>query len=79
MPRRTTPPTPTRPRSTPEHPRAPARAVRHNRRMPTSAARAATPDSITFHDVRSDDGTHVRAWTNDADGTPDFAAAHACG
>lgn len=36
--------------------------------MPTSAARAATADSITFHDVRSDDGTHVRAWTNDAEG-----------
>lgn len=37
--------------------------------MPTSAARSATASaaSITHHDVLSDDGTHVRAWTNDPD------------
>ncbi|GAB3769222.1 pimeloyl-ACP methyl ester carboxylesterase [Nocardioides ginsengisegetis] len=33
--------------------------------MPASAARAATDDQITFHDVLSDDGTRLRAWTND--------------
>jgi pimeloyl-ACP methyl ester carboxylesterase len=35
--------------------------------MPTSAARAATASSISYHDIRSDDGTHLRAWTNDPD------------
>ena len=35
--------------------------------MPTSAARAATASSISFHDILSDDGTHLRAWTNDPD------------
>jgi pimeloyl-ACP methyl ester carboxylesterase len=36
--------------------------------MPASAARAATAESIAFHDVLSDDGTRLRAWTNDPDG-----------
>lgn len=36
--------------------------------MPTSAARTATASSIAFHDVLSDDGTRLRAWTNDPDG-----------
>ena len=35
--------------------------------MPTSAARSATASSISYHDIRSDDGTHLRAWTNDPD------------
>jgi pimeloyl-ACP methyl ester carboxylesterase len=35
--------------------------------MPTSAARAATTSSISYHDILSDDGTHLRAWTNDPD------------
>ncbi len=36
--------------------------------MPASAARAATADSITYDDVLSDDGTRLRAWTNDPEG-----------
>ena len=36
-------------------------------RMPTSAARAATASALAFHDILSDDGTHLRAWTNDPD------------
>ena len=37
--------------------------------MSTAAARAAdTTPSLGFHDIRSDDGTHLRAWTNDPDG-----------
>ena len=36
--------------------------------MSVSAARAATAASIEFHDVLSDDGTRLRAWTNDPDG-----------
>ncbi len=36
--------------------------------MPASAARAATAESIAFHDVLSDDGTRLRAWTNDPEG-----------
>lgn len=39
--------------------------------MPTSAARAATASSLAFGDVLSDDGTHLRAWTNDPDGAID--------
>ncbi len=37
--------------------------------MPDSAARAATAASLSFHEVLSDDGTRLRAWTNDPDGT----------
>ena len=33
--------------------------------MPIPAALAATAGSLSFHDVRSDDGTTLRAWTND--------------
>ncbi|MCW2768425.1 MAG: alpha/beta hydrolase fold protein [Nocardioides sp.] len=36
--------------------------------MPISAARAATATALSFHDVLSDDGTRLRAWTNDPDG-----------
>ena len=37
--------------------------------MPTSAARLATADALEFTAVLSDDGTRLRAWTNDPDGT----------
>lgn len=37
--------------------------------MPTSAARVDTGAALAFHDVLSDDGTRLRAWTNDPDGT----------
>lgn len=37
--------------------------------MRTSAARAASHASLGFHHVLSDDGTRLRAWTNDPDGT----------
>lgn len=33
--------------------------------MPTSATRAATASALAFYDVLSDDGTRLRAWTND--------------
>ena len=37
--------------------------------MSTSAARAAeTVSTLGYHDILSDDGTHLRAWTNDTDG-----------
>ena len=36
--------------------------------MTTSAARTAAVASVSFHDVRSDDGTVLRAWTNDPHG-----------
>ena len=35
--------------------------------MPTSAARAAAATSLDFHEVLSDDGTRILAWTNDPD------------
>ena len=35
----------------------------------TGARDRTTTASVAFHDVRSDDGTRLRAWTNDADGT----------
>ncbi|MCW2844852.1 MAG: alpha/beta hydrolase fold protein, partial [Nocardioides sp.] len=47
-------------------------------RMPASAARAATAASIAFHDVLSDDGTRLRAWTNDPDGTIDGPTVVLC-
>lgn len=37
--------------------------------MPKSAARPTTAPAIAFHEVLSDDGTRLRAWTNDPDGT----------
>ena len=37
--------------------------------MPTSAARHATAATLDWTDVLSDDGTRLRAWTNDPDGT----------
>lgn len=40
--------------------------------MPASKARATTTDvEIVFHEVLSDDGTRLRAWTNDPDGKID--------
>lgn len=46
--------------------------------MPTSAARAATATSIAFHDVLSDDGTRLKAWTNDPDGAIDGPTVLLC-
>ncbi|WP_193605138.1 alpha/beta fold hydrolase [Nocardioides dongkuii] len=36
--------------------------------MSTSAARVSDSGRLAFHDVLSDDGTRLRAWTNDPDG-----------
>ncbi len=36
--------------------------------MPISAARAAATPTVAFYDVLSDDGTILRAWTNDPEG-----------
>lgn len=49
--------------------------MRHNRRMLTSAPRTSAATSVSHCDVLSDDGTRVRAWTNDPDGV--LAAAGA--
>ncbi|MBB6626672.1 alpha/beta hydrolase [Nocardioides sp. KIGAM211] len=46
--------------------------------MPASAARAATAETLTFHEVLSDDGTRLRAWTNDPDGTIDGPTVVLC-
>ena len=46
--------------------------------MPTSAARAATETRLAFHDVRSDDGTRLAAWTNDPDGVIDGPTVVLC-
>src|SRR3954447_11127808 len=46
--------------------------------MPTSAARVAPAPSIAFHDVLSDDGTRLTAWTNDADGSIDGPTVVLC-
>ena len=46
--------------------------------MPTSAARAATASSIAFTEVLSDDGTRLRAWTNDPDGAIDGPTVVLC-
>jgi pimeloyl-ACP methyl ester carboxylesterase len=46
--------------------------------MPASAARAATADCLEFHDVLSDDGTRLRAWTNDPDGVADGPTVLLC-
>ena len=37
--------------------------------MPTHAAKPTTSTGVSFHEVLSDDGTRLRAWTNDPDGT----------
>ena len=47
--------------------------------MSTAAARAAdTSATLGFHDIRSDDGTHLRAWTNDPDGLIDGPTVVLC-
>jgi pimeloyl-ACP methyl ester carboxylesterase len=47
--------------------------------MTTSAARAAaTVSTLGFHDILSDDGTHLRAWTNDPDGLIDGPTVVLC-
>lgn len=47
--------------------------------MPTSAAAArALETSVEFHDVLSDDGTRLRAWTNDPEGTIDGPTVVLC-
>ena len=47
--------------------------------MSTSAARAAdTAASLGFSDLLSDDGTHLRAWTNDPEGVIDGPTVVLC-
>ncbi|MFB9312171.1 alpha/beta fold hydrolase [Nocardioides plantarum] len=46
--------------------------------MPTSAARAVATRSPAFRDILSDDGTHLRAWTNDPDGRIDGPTVVLC-
>jgi pimeloyl-ACP methyl ester carboxylesterase len=46
--------------------------------MPTSAARAATESRLAFHEVLSDDGTRLAAWTNDPDGAIDGPTVVLC-
>src|SRR3954470_17121949 len=46
--------------------------------MPTSAARVAPAPSIAFHDVLSDDGTRLTAWTYDPDGSIDGPTVVLC-
>lgn len=46
--------------------------------MPTSAPRAATAPSLEFREILSDDGTHLRAWTNDPDGVIDGPTVVLC-
>jgi pimeloyl-ACP methyl ester carboxylesterase len=47
--------------------------------MPASAAaRAASETTVDFHDVRSDDGTRLQAWTNDPDGDIDGPTVLLC-
>lgn len=46
--------------------------------MAVSPARAATAHAIAHHEVLSDDGTRLRAWTNDPDGTIDGPTVLLC-
>ena len=46
--------------------------------MPTSAARAVSAATPAFRDILSDDGTTLRAWTNDPDGTIDGPTVVLC-
>jgi pimeloyl-ACP methyl ester carboxylesterase len=46
--------------------------------MPTSAARTTTTSALAFHDVLSDDGTVIRAWTNDPQGVVDGPTVVLC-
>jgi pimeloyl-ACP methyl ester carboxylesterase len=46
--------------------------------MPTSTPDATATPVVAFHDILSDDGTHVRAWTNDPDGVIDGPTVVLC-
>ncbi|WP_232678105.1 alpha/beta fold hydrolase [Nocardioides sp. R-C-SC26] len=46
--------------------------------MPTFAARTAPAVSLAFRDILSDDGTRLRAWTNDPDGVIDGPTVVLC-
>ncbi|MFC4786837.1 alpha/beta fold hydrolase [Nocardioides sp. MAHUQ-72] len=46
--------------------------------MPAPATRTATTTAVGFHDVLSDDGTRLRAWTNDPDGVIDGPTVVLC-
>ncbi|HEX5862284.1 MAG TPA: alpha/beta hydrolase [Nocardioides sp.] len=46
--------------------------------MPASKARTTAEVEIVFHDVLSDDGTALRAWTNDPDGEIDGPTVVLC-
>ena len=46
--------------------------------MTASAARTAVDARVTFEEVLSDDGTRLRAWTNDADGVIDGPTVVLC-
>ena len=46
--------------------------------MPTSTPDATETAVVSFHDILSDDGTHVRAWTNDPDGVIDGPTVVLC-
>jgi len=46
----------------------PTWSLGQNRGMPASEARTAADVEIVFHEVLSDDGTALQAWTNDPDG-----------
>jgi pimeloyl-ACP methyl ester carboxylesterase len=47
--------------------------------MPISARDAADEaELVSFHDIMSDDGTHVRAWTNDPEGVIDGPTVVLC-
>lgn len=46
--------------------------------MPTSAAPVAAHPSVAFRDVLSDDGTTLRAWTNDPEGVIDGPTVVLC-
>ncbi len=52
--------------------------LRHNRGMATPAAPETTQARLSYEDVRSDDGTRLRAWTNDPDGTLDGPTVVLC-
>ncbi|HYF71648.1 MAG TPA: alpha/beta hydrolase [Nocardioides sp.] len=46
--------------------------------MSATPARAIPAPTLAFHDVLSDDGTRLRAWTNDPDGTRDGPTVVLC-
>ena len=46
--------------------------------MPLSAARIDVTSVLAFRDVLSDDGTHIRAWTNDPEGVIDGPTVVLC-